>query len=59
MLLIIDENLNYDDAKTKCSDLGSQLVEFQDEYEYNEVIEHYRQVSCIEVLFTLIYAFQL
>ena len=47
MLLIIDEKLNYDDAKTTCSELGSQLVEFQDEYEYNEVIIRYRQVPCI------------
>ena len=47
MLLIIDKYLKYDDAKSKCSQLGSQLVEFQDEYEYNEVIIRYRQVSCI------------
>ena len=46
MLLVIDENLKYDDAKTKCSELGSQLVEFQDEYEYNEVIIRHRQAPC-------------
>ena len=44
MLLIIDQKLNYADARIKCSDLGSQLVEFQDEYEYDQVILHYRQV---------------
>ena len=38
MLLMIDETLDYNDAKTSCADLGSQLVEFQNLQEYAEVI---------------------
>ena len=45
MLLINDKFLKYDDAKCICSQLGSQLVEFYDEYEYNEVLGYLRHKS--------------
>ena len=47
MLLINDQFLKYDDAKCICSQLGSQLVEFDNEYEYNEVLVNLRNKNFV------------
>ena len=46
MLLMVSDKLTYEEAKTRCSDLGSQLVEFHTEQELSEVILNFDIKLC-------------
>ena len=43
-LLYVDERLNYEQAKRKCEEYDSTLLEIWNEYEYNQVRYPYQSL---------------